>query len=363
MTSEEWKEKPQPVSPASTEHEPRGGGIRVVSKIPLSHRFPLERNCGGGADRLNLNRKIFMTGNLERWLGCYGGVRGDLFDPESNQHPAKMSVALCYKIFDHGFQRDYWKPKDTILDPMAGIGTTLIVGLSLGYNVVGVELEERFVRLAWANYIQATARLGPQNIKGFFALAIGDARRLREILKKTDQQLTSQSNFRSRLRPNMPAASHCPHDRYYIDAVLFSPPFMANNQAAQIARLELHPENLWCEPPRTYLSAMLAVYRDLHAVLKPDGVACLVTKNQIKSGKIRWFDEDTIRLMERAGFLLIERKRALLSEEPGEQLTLGGGTQRIRSEHKSFFKRIFERKRTDLRVDYEDVLFFRRIEK
>jgi len=39
---------------------------------------------------------------VKQWQGCYAGTRLDLFTPESNRHPAKMAVALCYRIFEHG---------------------------------------------------------------------------------------------------------------------------------------------------------------------------------------------------------------------------------------------------------------------
>jgi hypothetical protein len=110
----------------------------------------------------------------------------------------------------------------------------------------------------------------------------------------------------------------------------------------------------------TYLAAMLAVYRELWHVLKPGGVVCLVTKNPVRNGAIRRLDTDTIRIMELAGFTLIERLRAMLSEDLGEQMTLTGEAVPIRRERKSFFKRLFERRYPDLRVDHEDVLWFRK---
>ncbi|MGA2475553.1 MAG: hypothetical protein ABSF73_02925 [Terriglobia bacterium] len=61
---------------------------------------------------------------IGKWFGCYKGTRGGLFLQESNVHPAKMAVALCFKILTHGLDRGYWKPGDWLLDPMAGIGTT-----------------------------------------------------------------------------------------------------------------------------------------------------------------------------------------------------------------------------------------------
>lgn len=92
-----------------------------------------------------------------QWFGCYG-PRGDLFLPASNIHPAKMAVGLCYRIFEHGRERGYWQPGDVILDPMAGIGTTLVVGATLGYRCIGVELEDHFLKLAAANLILISRR-------------------------------------------------------------------------------------------------------------------------------------------------------------------------------------------------------------
>ena len=159
-----------------------------------------------------------------------------------------------------------------------------------------------------------------------------------------------------------------------IDAVLTSPPFEDSEPQylgqkfraphdstgnLQVGGFESAKEQISSLQAETYLSAMLEVYRELAAVLKPGGVVCLVTKNPIKGGKIRALDADTIRLMEAAGFGLIERKRAMLAQELGEQTLLGGGSVKIRRERKSFFKRLYEKKHPEMRVDHEDVLFFR----
>jgi len=58
--------------------------------------------------------------------------------PESFVHPAKMDVGLCRKIIE-----TYTEPGQIVLDPMAGISTTIIEAAYLGRNSVGVELEER----------------------------------------------------------------------------------------------------------------------------------------------------------------------------------------------------------------------------
>jgi len=395
----------------------------------------------------------------ERWYGCYAGGRGDLFTRESNRHPAKMAVALCYRIFEHGRQMGYWQPGDAILDPMAGIGTTLVVGYSLGYNVIGVELEEHFVKLLALNMVRCVEKIGAQ---GWFRIVQGDARRLREVLScqppvvsvVTSPPYTKEprqggddkhpermegaewsgkysgaisgppysdaiSTAAQRGKPSSGWVNDkgIAHNLYGkgtaqignlrdpkgdIDAVLSSPPYEGSMKSEEDtetrakrtggfkqgmknlrygesrvkflgrdpsglsnrdrAGLSAAQNNIGQCVGQTYLSAMLAVYRELHAVLKPAGVVCLVTKNPVKAGTIRRLDEDTIRLMNAAGFTLIERKVAMLTEELGEQMTLDGGSRKIRRSRMSFFKRLHVRKHPELAILWEDVLFFRRRE-
>jgi hypothetical protein len=114
-----------------------------------------------------------------KWYGCHFSPRGELFTPESARHPAKMAVGLCERIFTHGCARGYWKRGDLVLDPMAGIGTTLVVGATLGYRVVGVELESHFQQLAQANIAHAEQ----QGVEaGRMELRAGDARELAAVL-------------------------------------------------------------------------------------------------------------------------------------------------------------------------------------
>ena len=83
------------------------------------------------------------------WFGCYRDVRGSdgLFTPESVSHPAKMSGGLLFRILDEAEARGWFRRGMTLLDPFYGVGTTGLARLR-GYDVVGVELEQRFVDMA-----------------------------------------------------------------------------------------------------------------------------------------------------------------------------------------------------------------------
>ena len=66
--------------------------------------------------------------------------------PESNRHPGKMLPALARRAIE-----SYSEPGDLVVDPMCGIGTTLVEASDLGRRAVGVELEPRWAKLASAN--------------------------------------------------------------------------------------------------------------------------------------------------------------------------------------------------------------------
>jgi DNA modification methylase len=109
---------------------------------------------------------------------------------ESMTHPAKMNVALARKIL-----KEFTKPGDTVLDPMAGCGTTLVEAILLGRNAVGVDIEKKFCNLMKKN-IEKVERT---NKKSRFPLKLGkaivintDARKLSQVLiGKTDAVVTS----------------------------------------------------------------------------------------------------------------------------------------------------------------------------
>ncbi|WP_313887025.1 TRM11 family SAM-dependent methyltransferase [Salinispora arenicola] len=81
-------------------------------------------------------------------------LRRGRYTPESLTHPGKMLPTIPrYAI------RTYTNPGDLVLDPMAGIGTTVIEAMRLGRHGVGVEYEAEWVAKA-ADNIRHTVRAG-----------------------------------------------------------------------------------------------------------------------------------------------------------------------------------------------------------
>lgn len=76
--------------------------------------------------------------------------RRDRIAPDSVAHPARMLPDLAATIID-----TYSRPGELVLDPMCGIGTTLVQAVRSGRRAVGIELESRWVRLADTNLAMA----------------------------------------------------------------------------------------------------------------------------------------------------------------------------------------------------------------
>jgi DNA modification methylase len=54
----------------------------------------------------------------------------------------------------------YSHPGDLVLDPMCGIGTTLVEAIHLSRDAIGIELEPRWAQLASANITHARRQGG-----------------------------------------------------------------------------------------------------------------------------------------------------------------------------------------------------------
>jgi len=105
--------------------------------------------------------------------------RKGFFTPESFAHPAKMDAQLLIWLVEK-----YTKEGDTILDPMFGSGT-LMLACTLGRNVIGVELEQKFIDMAKANWeiVKMKPQLGSP--MGWCEIRQGDARDLEGVLADT----------------------------------------------------------------------------------------------------------------------------------------------------------------------------------
>jgi len=109
-------------------------------------------------------------------------------------HPAKGDIPMMIWILE-----EFLKDGEIVLDPMAGIGTTLLEGMRLFPNslFIGIELEYKFVK--WANAsIKKTERIARQDWFMEIGKAVcvqGDARNLQRVMKKKVDKIISSPLF------------------------------------------------------------------------------------------------------------------------------------------------------------------------
>lgn len=107
------------------------------------------------------------------------------FSDESISHPAKANLKLVNWILNN-----YTLRGETVLDPMAGTGSTAILAALNGRNGVAVELEPKFCAMIKEN-MELTQQQKTLTPKGDVSCIEGDARRLSELLAESDVIITS----------------------------------------------------------------------------------------------------------------------------------------------------------------------------
>jgi DNA modification methylase len=211
--------------------------------------------------------------------------------PASTAHPAKMLPELARRIV-----AEYSPPGGLVVDPLCGIGTTLVEAAALGRRALGVELEPRWVELARANLGVAL----PDQQARRSQVRLGDARHLPRVL--ADLAGT-------------------------VDLVATSPPYacdvgMIDKRAWLAGRSLCRRDTLNYSTERAnlghargdrYLAELAGVYAGCFEVLRPGGLLVVVTKNLRRQGRVLDLATITVELATRAGFQYLQHVVALLA--------------------------------------------------
>src|SRR5690606_6707434 len=112
---------------------------------------------------------VLATGQLPSRLQRQGR-----YTPASMRHPGKMLPAIAATVITA-----LTRPKELVVDPMCGIGTTLVEAVHLGRDAAGVEYEPEFVHLTLGNLRRAHS----QGATGTPQIACGDARNIATIFR------------------------------------------------------------------------------------------------------------------------------------------------------------------------------------
>lgn len=119
------------------------------------------------------------------------------------------------------------------------------------------------------------------------------------------------------------------------------------NQAFTVGNLaEVDANDFWI--------AARQIVEQVYAALEPGGHACWVVKDYVKNKQVVPFSDQWRQLCEAVGFVTLHEHRAMLVHRKGKQGTLDGGSVEIKTESKSFFRRLAEKKGSP-RIDWEVV--------
>ncbi|MFC5832563.1 TRM11 family SAM-dependent methyltransferase [Nonomuraea insulae] len=210
--------------------------------------------------------------------------------PESMRHPGKMLPSIAARVIE-----TYTGPGELVVDPMCGIGTTLVEAAHLGRHAAGVEYEERWARLAVANLGHARKQGAP----GFGRVMAGDSRHIARLLPdlagRAALVLTS---------PPYGAATHG-HIRSTRDTG--EPGVRKWNQRYSHDRANLAHQQL----PHL-LEGFGRILAGCVELLRPGGVAAITVRPYRVRGELVDLPGHVHRLAEEAGLVFVDRIVCLL---------------------------------------------------
>jgi len=180
-------------------------------------------------------------------------------------HPAKFPETMAQEFIEF-----FTKQGETVLDPMAGTGSTLVAALRAGRNSYGIELNPKYAGIAQQIIEAERASLG-ETVSNLQSLLIqGDASRI--------------GTYR------FPG----------IDYVLTSPPYwdMLRARGAETQKKRRGSDELdvhYSEDPNdvgnieeyeSFLEKLVEIYKGLQPVLREKAYLTIIVKNVKKGGKI-----------------------------------------------------------------------------
>jgi DNA modification methylase len=216
-------------------------------------------------------------------------------------HPAKFPETMAQDFIEF-----FTKQGETVLDPMAGTGSTLVAALRAGRNSYGIELNPKYAEIA------------RQIVEGERA-SLGDhASNLQSLLINGDASQISAYQIPG------------------IDYVLTSPPYWdmlrargADTQKKRRASdgLDVHysedPNDLGnIEDYESFLEKLVEIYRGLQPLLREKAYLTIIVKNVKKGGKIYPLAWDIARELGRT-YTLKDEKIWLQDNQPLAPFGLG----------------------------------------
>jgi len=170
---------------------------------------------------------------------------------------------------------------------------------------------------------------------------------------------------------NLPEGSH----EAVVDAVVTSPPYEeggghGGNTDRDILKAKSiympcdeygdTEGNIGNQRGGTYWQAVSEVCQECLKALKPGGVMAVVVKSFVRNKQIVDLPSQTLGLLEAIGFEPLERIRAWMTSPATQKSLMPDIRPDYTKKRASFFRRLYERKYPENRIDFEEVLIVRK---
>ena len=233
---------------------------------------------------------IWATGQVQP-----GRQRGEDYAPSCMAHPAKMWPHIAIEAI-----RRYSSHGETVLDPMCGIGTTVIEAVKMGRYGLGVEYEPR-----WAQAADASLRRSHMHRRLASEIRCADARFLSTVFPGRSVDLVVTS-------PPYGAFAHGNPDKgpqgvVKADERYTQPRYHRRAQLATTSQKRIH-------------EGLQAIFAQCHAMLRAGGYMVITARPYKENGILHDFPSVVIRCALASGFQLQHRDVALLARWDGNRL-------------------------------------------
>ncbi len=216
--------------------------------------------------------------------------RRDRYVAESSDHPGKMLPALAKRIIE-----EYSSPGDLVVDPMCGIGTSVVEGAAIGRQCIGVDLEPRWIEVAKANVDHALTAEQRRHAD----IRVGDVRSLAD-------SLGSEFGNINLIVTSPPYGCEVAK----IDSGSFAAGGNIKNFASQ--NYSSDKANFGHARGDKYVDALRVIYSQCFDALRPSGLLVTVTKNMRQKYALVDLAGITTEIAQSLGFRYLQHNIALL---------------------------------------------------
>jgi modification methylase len=260
-------------------------------------------------------------------------LRNQWFLPISMGHPAKLHLGLLSFLIDH-----YTRPGETIADPMAGIGS-LLYAATMQRNVIAYEIEPRWLEIAHQNAAHILHAGGL--FVGEMTVGQHDARLPWEY--QADHIIFSPpyGNEASSSPVNKRALKYRSLDGKRWKSLLSSEETQVGSWGSVLFHYGTHPAQVGHFRNKRYYEAMTDIYHNAYEALRVHGYCILILRDHIADGQRVETTQETIRICQGLGFMLVDHhQRPLINLSLWQRRRREQGLPVIEEEDILVFRRV-----------------------